>query len=284
MNKQKTRDCILVICFSILMFSCGAEKKGTEVEPLSIISFNIRYDNPDDGEHAWENRKEACLSMFKELRPDIFGLQEALETQLEYLKDSLSQYQTVGLGRDPKSDKNEYCPVFFLKDKFELLDSKTFWLSETPEMPSKGWDSKYNRIATWVHLKDRKTSKEVIYLNTHFDHKGKLARYESSKLLIESLKSIGENSVPILVSGDFNALPNDSLFIPIKDYLQDLRMTVASNDSMQTTNGWGTEPPSKVIDYIFFKQIEPVSYTVITKNYSVPYISDHYPILGTFKY
>lgn len=284
MNKQQIRSYVLMICFSILAFSCGSEKKGTDAETLSIISFNIRYDNPEDGEHAWEHRKEACVAMLNEMQPDLFGLQEVVNTQLAYLKESLPKYQAVGEGRDPESNKDEHCSIFFSKDKFELLDQNTFWLSETPQTPSNGWDAKYNRIATWVHLKEKKTSKELIYLNTHFDHKGKIARFESSKLLVGSLKKLGKDSIPILVSGDFNAWPNDSLFIPIKDYLQDLRMTVAPNDSMQTTNGWGTEPPSKVIDYIFFKKIDPISYTVVTKNYGVPYISDHYPILGTFKY
>lgn len=276
---------VLTICCSILlMYSCGKEKKVETPEELKLISLNIRYDNPEDGEHTWTNRKEGCVAMFNDEKPDIFGLQEALDNQIAYLQEHLPQYTSVGIGRDPESDKDEHCSIFFLNDKFDLVEDGTFWLSETPEVPSNGWDARYHRIATWVHLKEKSTAKELIYINTHFDHKGKVARYESSKLLVERLKSLGKDSIPVLASGDFNVTPQDSLFIPIQEYLVDLRSTVAPQDSMQTTNGWGTEPAGKIIDYIFYKNIEPVSYTVSTKNYGVPYISDHYPVIGIFKY
>lgn len=280
----------IVTSMFLAFFSCNQKKDATPNNPivkkdsLSIMSFNIRYDNPDDGIHAWNNRKEACATMINEIRPDAFGVQEALDNQLKDLETLLPEYAKVGKGRNPESDSNEYAAIFYLKNKYELIDSSTFWLSQTPEIVSRGWDAKYNRVATWIHLKDKSSSKEFLFLNTHLDHKGKIARTESTKLIVNQLEKLGHDSIAVFVSGDFNALPSDSLLIPIKSYMQDTRMVVNPADSTQTTNGWGNEPKYKVIDYIFFRNADAIGYKVITKDFGVPFISDHYPIVGTFKY
>lgn len=267
--------------------SCGQRKAAqTEVLPdtLSIMSFNIRYDNPEDGENSWQNRKEACVRMIRTIKPDVFGIQEGLDNQVEDLETLLHEYHRQGEGRSPGEDSNEYAAIFYLKDKFEFLAGNTFWLSETPDSISRGWDARYNRVATWVHLKDKSRGKTFLYFNTHLDHKGEVARIESTRLIVDKLKEVNKDSVAVFLSGDFNALPNDPLFAPVKAYMKDVRMEVNPADSTQTTNGWGKEPQYKVIDYIFFKYAEPIGYKVITEDYGVPYISDHYPILGTFKY
>jgi len=278
-----------VLCIPLYLIFCGYKSAKTDVsipsrDSLKIISFNIRYDNPKDGVYVWNNRKNACAEMIKTYSPDVLGVQEALDNQIEDLEKLLPQYARIGEAREPGGENNEYSAIFYKKDKYEFVKGGTFWLSETPEVVSRGWDAKYNRIATWVHLKDLRLQKEFLYLNTHLDHRGKKARIESARLIVKKMKEVALDSLPVFVSGDFNALPNDTLFTPLKAHMKDVRMEINPADSTQTTNGWGKEAKYKVIDYIFFNNAEPTGYKVITDNFGIPFISDHYPIIGTFVY
>lgn len=282
-------NCYISVLLLLLtsFFSCNNKKTPAPEEQkdtLKLISFNIRYDNPLDGEHRWENRRDACARMIDTYLPDAFGVQEALVNQLEELDLLLPDYTWVGEGRNPGMESNEHTAIFFRKNKFMLTGSNTFWLSETPDTISRGWDARYNRTATWVKLYNQETGKEFVFMNTHLDHKGQIARSESTKLIVEKLRAISGDSIPVFVAGDFNALPSDTLFIPLKKWLKDTRMEIAPADSTQTTNGWGNEPPHKVIDYLFFQGANPLGYKVITENFGVPYISDHYPIEGIYIY
>ena len=153
-------------------------------EPVKLISYNLRNSHGKDGDNAWMKRRHATPEMIRREAPDVFGVQEGLIDQLQYIDAECPQYARVGVGRDDGAEKGEFMAVYYLRDRFELLDSGTFWLSETPDKVSRGWDGACNRTVTWVELKDRKSGKEFFYFNTHLDHKGKAAREEGVKLLI----------------------------------------------------------------------------------------------------
>ena len=270
-----------ILLFSLL--SCSQKSK-----PINTMSFNIRYDNPEDGKQNWHHRKENIIRMINFNDLDIIGMQEVLITQLNFLKENLSQYNTVGVGRVDGKEKGEFAPIFFKKDRFEELKSGTFWLSETPEKVSKGWDAALERIATWVILKDKTTGKAFIFMNTHFDHIGKHARIESSKLLKQKSMELAGN-LPLILTGDFNLVPESE---GIKTLIEpNGKNTLVNSSSLAaisygpnwTTCGFDNRPfeKRKIIDYIFLRHVEKVNkYAVFTEMLNDIYLSDHCPVFA----
>ena len=269
---------------SIFLVGCSEDPPieiEDEPQEISIISFNIRYDNENDGVNKWENRKEACINMLQQQKPSVFGLQEVLQDQLAYLNQNLTQYEYVGVGREDGANSGEHCPVFYLKDQFELIEENTFWLSDTPEVPSIGWDAALERIVTWVQLQDKMTKKSVFIFNTHFDHIGVNARVNSSLLLVQKIKEIASENSAVFITGDFNALSNNPLFIPISEEFLNAKEQASETDNINSFNSWGMGLAVN-IDFIFYRNAEAISYTTIDENYGVPYISDHFPIMANF--
>lgn len=265
------------------MFSACAMKKVERAE-LKIMSFNIRYNEPNDGENNWIYRRQACVDMINDHCPDVFGIQEGLIDQVHFLDSALTSYLFVGVGRDSLIINNEYAAIFYRTDKLKLINSSTFWLSETPEIPSKGWDAKYQRIVTWARFRNLHDEKEFVVMNTHFDHKGSQAKIESAKLIAQKAAELSGNTLMVFTTGDFNTLPDDELLTPIYAYMKSAKAEAPITDSMGTTNSFKVAQEGKVIDYIFYRNaIAKVCHT-ITKDYGVPYISDHYPIIATFEY
>lgn len=270
---------------ALLLFGCTKAdpfKWKTDYD-LSIMSFNIRYDTEEDGENKWGNRKEACLKMLEETKPSIFGIQEGLDHQVSFLEDNLPQYDYVGIGRDDGYSSGEYAAIFYSVEHFQLLESNSFWLSETPDVPSLGWDANNIRIVTWLHLKDLKHDKSIYVFNTHFDHKGKIARKESAKLLVQKIKEVA-NEKPIFITGDFNAWISNSLFEPITDEYHNARRFADYTDNKKSFNLWGKWYAHWSVDYIFYKNADALAFRTVTEDYGVPYISDHYPIITHFNY
>lgn len=268
------------------MSSC----KPTEIDTyqgnanVKVMSFNLRYDEPTDGENQWDNRKEAILKMVNEIQPSIIGIQEGLHNQVRYLDDRLTAYHYVGVGRDDGHSSGEYAAIFYAKDYFELLETDNFWLSETPETPSRGWDANNTRICTWAKLRDINGNKIIYVFNTHFDHKGKTAQQLSSELIVDKIKKIAEENAPVFISGDFNLLiGNERLQAITKNYFSAKRFAEISDDN-QSFNAWGRNILSRNIDFIFYQNAQATAYKTVVKNYGVPYISDHYPIIAHFNY
>jgi len=157
-----------------------AEPKD-EPATLHVMTWNIRYDNPGDGENAWPHRKDWVAEIIRREKADIIGLQEVLKGQLDDLTQRLPEMVAYGVGRDDGKMKGEYAPILYRRDRFELLDKSTFWLSKTPDVSgSKDWDAALTRIASWVKLKDKQTGKVFYFINTHFDHRGAEARLQSA--------------------------------------------------------------------------------------------------------
>ncbi len=274
---------LLILAIGILFVPMTFAKKK---EAINVMSFNIRYDNPKDGKQNWHNRKENTVRMINFYDLDIIGMQEVLVHQLNYLKENLNQYKSVGVGREDGKEKGEFAPVFYRKDRFEELKSGTFWLSETPEKISKGWDAALERIASWVVLKDKTTGKEFIFINTHFDHRGKKARVESAKLLKQKAKELS-GDLQLILTGDFNLVPESE---GIQTLLKaDGDNTVVNSSSIAkynygpdwTTCGFDNRPfeVRKVIDYIFLKNVPTVHrYAVLSEMLNDVFLSDHCPV------
>ena len=191
---------LLAMLAIFMMTSCAQEKKVN----IRWATFNMRYDNPGDSLNNWKYRKDRVCQFIKDKQLDIIGTQEVLFNQFNDLKAGLPQYEGVGVGRDDGKTKGEYAAIFYRKDKFDALDSGTFWLSENPEEVGKmGWDAVCVRIATWAKLQEKKTGKIFMAVNTHFDHIGEVARKESALLIIRKIKEIVGDR-PAVVTGDFN--------------------------------------------------------------------------------
>ena len=265
----------LALCVAV---SCSKEQTK---ESIKVISYNIRCGvNPgQDGENNWEYRKQASINMINEEKPTIFGLQEALPPHLEYLEEHLPQYASYGIARDDGKSEGEYMTIYYLKDEVELLDCGTFWLSETPDTPSRGWDAACNRTCTWAKMRMKRSGKEFAYLNTHLDHVGKVAQREGLALMMERAAKIVPDGMPVFVTADFNCVTSDPIFEPIKAVMKDARETAPQTDRRATFNGWKPNATA-VIDHIFYRGAEPKSFRVLCdKNYGAPYISDHYPVV-----
>ncbi len=273
-----------ILVFTCLT-SCNKEAfKWTSDYDVSIMSFNVRYDEIADGEHKWDNRKEAVVNMWEITRPSVVGIQEGLYHQVEYLERELTDYDYVGVGRDDGHSSGEYAAIFYLKDKYEVVEKGDFWLSETPDVPSLGWDANNIRIVTWVKLKDVHSNQIFYMFNTHFDHKGKKARKESPKLLVNKIKTIVSEEVPIFITGDLNTWINNSNLRPITNEYYDARRFADYSDNKKSFNYWGKWYANWNIDYIFYKNANALAFRTVTEDFGVPFISDHYPIITHFNY
>lgn len=252
-------------------------------QQMNIISFNIRFNNPSDGINAWPNRIDMVSGLFKFHEPDIFGLQESLIGQINDIQDNLPDYEWFGVGRDDGKEAGEFSPVFFNKTKFILIKQGTFWLSETPDLPSKGWDASLNRIVTWGQFKSKVTGKQFIVLNTHFDHRGNEARKNSAVLIRKKIEEITrDKNLPVILTGDFNLAPDSEPITLLKKYLSDSRdVTIQPPYGPGGTFNsfdWNT-PMENRIDYIFvYGSISVLKYAVLTDSKEQRWPSDHLPV------
>ena len=265
----------------LLLFVLCGFCLGSQAQDLKIISFNIRYNSWDniDGENGWPNRKDAVAKMILEEHPAAIGLQEALIDQLQYLDTVLTHYRRIGVGRDDGKEAGEFMAIYYDTTRLELLSHRTRWLSETPDVPTKGWDAACYRTVTIACFRDRQSEKEFQYLNTHLDHVGQTARAEGVKLIVGSLKesSIADN-VPVIVGGDMNSTIEDKIFQRFYDAnLKPARELTKKTSHVDTYNAYGKEP-SALIDHFFVRNVKVRQFRTLDGNYGVPYISDHYPI------
>ncbi len=254
-------------------------------QSVKVMSFNIRFDNPADENNCWENRRKLATLTIRNVAPDFIGMQEALERQVLYLDASLPGYDYIGVGRDDGKKAGEYVPVFYRTDRFTLLDQGHFWLSETPgDTGSVGWDAALPRICTWGKFRETETGREILFLNTHFDHMGAKARAESARLI---LGFIGENmhTLPVILTGDFNCSADEE---PYRILTQGTGLSdacLASGDTNKcsegTFNGFGHEQNPQRIDFIFFnEQFRTRSYEARKITYNGMFVSDHWPVLA----
>lgn len=252
-------------------------------QDLKVMSFNIRLNLESDNENAWSERKKDATALLAYYHPDFFGVQEALPEQMKDIKEGLENYDFVGVGRDDGKEKGEFSALFYDTKKLQVIKSGTFWLSETPEKPSKGWDAAYNRVCTYAIFKDKKSKKEFLAMNIHFDHVGNTARVKSSELILKKSKELNPKNLPLVLTGDFN-LTEDAQ--PMKILSQNLEDTFYKSEKKHygpigTFTAFNVnEIPKDRIDYIFVKGFKTKSHRHINdRRENLLYPSDHFPVL-----
>ncbi len=265
----------------------GRNPVNIEKLKIKVISFNVRFDNPDDGINQWKYRIPVIMEYMASERPDIIGMQENLHHQNEDLLEIMPGYTYVGTGRDDGKKGGEFTPVFYRQDGFEALEDSQFWLSETPYEPgSIGWEAVLPRIVTWIKLKHIDTGKEIYVFNTHFSHVSDKARRQSMIFMSEKIAEIAGDR-KIIVTGDFNIRKGSALYEEMRDrFLHQNRLTNADYLAREKETGTGTtfngfragiEP--RVIDYIFVSPHFSVErYAVDEVMDGDVYISDHWPV------
>lgn len=249
-------------------------------QEIKVMSYNIRLGSGEDGTNSWMYRCPATLEMLKDQTPDVFGVQEALGYQVNFLDEFADGYDYVGVGREDGKKEGEHMAIFWNKKTMKLLKWGTFWLSETPEKPSMGWDAACYRTATWALMKDKRTGKKFYFVNTHLDHVGKEARANGLALIVDRIAEINPDGLPMVLLGDFNVKPDDPCLVGLDARMKSARKIAAKTDSHHTYNGWGKATKDSVIDYIYISGFSACpEYQTVTKKYSNrTFISDHYPI------
>jgi len=248
-------------------------------QELDVLSYNIRYASPNDGPNLWKNRKGDMIETLSNINPDLLGLQEVLHIQLLELTNGMKEYSYIGVGREDGKTKGEYSPILYRKDAFEVLDSGTFWLSDTPSQISVGWDAALERICSYARFLHRQSGNEFWMFNTHFDHIGVLARANAARLILEKINALNTSSLPVVVTGDFNLEPYEEPIKIMQSSLEDVQKELTSTEpNYGTFNGFDTQTSGeRRIDYIFqkgFKLREADHLWLKTKNGY--WLSDHH--------
>lgn len=270
------RRTISLICF-LLFFSV------VNAQNIKVMTYNIRLDLKSDEINAWSQRKDFFTAQLQFYSPDIFGIQEALPNQVSDISAALPGYTHVGVGRDG-NNTGEASSIFFKKKRFVIKDSGTFWLSETPDTVSKGWDAAYKRVCTYAQLLDKKTKKQFWVFNTHLDNEGELARTKGLELILSRMQSMNTMHFPIILTGDFNTEPSAPRIQLLKTKMTDTREASVQKPfgPSGTFNGFKhNEPVTMLIDYIFIsKETNWIvnKYAILSDSKDLRYPSDHLPV------
>lgn len=276
---------LLTLC-ALTLWGKAPENQSPEI---TVMTFNIRNATSADKENGWEYRADRVTNAVKFYKADLIGMQEVRPVQLEDMKERLPELGYVGVSRTgDDSPRGEHCTILYRKSRFDVIDSGTFWLSETPDVPgSKGWDTSYPRIATWAKLKDKESGKMMLMINTHLDHRGPNARREGAALLLKKASEIA-SGLPIVMTGDFNATPESEPYSVITDKTNPLHMTDSRTISplvygpAWTWHNFGRLPIEKrcFLDYLFVKNGVKVNrYGVLAEMDGKEFLSDHAPAL-----
>lgn len=284
---------LFILLFSLphmYFFKYLFDAKVNEIEPSNIskeefvvMSYNIRCCNPTDiWKRSWFFRASLVLENIAVVKPNIIGFQEVTSIQYKYLKENLSEYESVILYRDnlPWSEGN---PVFFDKGRYELQTNQSFWLSETPTTKSKSWGSADYRICTYVILKDKYTEKTLAAFNTHLDHKSEKARIQGMQIILDRISRL--NDVPVVLMGDFNSVESSDTYKIVTDELEDTKYIALDSTFGNTYQNWGQQMDGEPIDYIAVtpNAFLAKKYSIMKNRYGDIYPSDHFPIYTTLK-
>lgn len=269
---------LLLLAAVMVLPMNAANKEKKDDNTLKVMSYNIRLGSANDGTNSWGLRYPATAEMIEDQMPDIFGVQEALASQIRFIEDNFVNYKSVGVGREDGKKDGEHMSIFWNKKTVSLLKWGTFWLSETPEKPSMGWDAACKRTATWALMKCKKTGKKFYYVNTHLDHKGVEAQKNGLKLIVDRIDNINPEGYPMILTGDFNITPDNPNLVELDSKMQSVRKVAEKTDNHDTFNGWGKG--KGVIDYIYASGFSAYpEYQTVTKRYADrKFVSDHYPI------
>lgn len=284
---------IISIAFLLFISACAFAS-------IRVMSYNVRMMKGKDGSNSWEFRKVATPAMIYDIRPEVFGVQEAFREQLDYILEYCPCYKEVGVGRDDGADGGEHMSVFYNTDSLKLIKWGNYWLSETPDRPSAGWDAKYKRTATWTLLEVKSSGQRFYFVNTHLDHRGVAARKNGLKLIFDKIQEMNVEGLPMVLTGDFNVRPDNDGLTELNKLMKPARFTAIDADKCGSFNGWGkygesTGAPTLdgapvkellPIDYIYYYKFSKcLTFKVVTRKYAgAEYISDHYPIYSDLEF
>lgn len=284
MNTYLKQLLIALLCLPLML---RAQSRQT----INLGTYNLRLNVASDKENAWPNRKDMVIDLIRYHELDIFGVQEALKGQMDDLS-SMPAYKYVGVGRDDGKTGGEYSAIFYRSDKFKVLNSGNFWLSPTPEKPSKGWDAAYIRICTWAAFQDLKSHKVFYMFNAHFDNEGVLARENAAKLILQKIGQLAKANTPVIITGDFNSDPSTSAYKTIANQFKDARLVTKTpaygpdktfND-FKYANYVQVVPEGR-IDFVFVnKHIDVLKYGVLTDSKNERFPSDHFPVVTRLQF
>lgn len=255
----------------------------SNAQELKVMTYNIRLDVAVDGENAWPLRKEFLTSQIQFYEPDIFGIQEAKPNQVSDIANTLSQYSYVGIGRDGEGN-GESSNIYYKKDRFIIKETNTFWLSETPNKISQGWDAAFKRVCTYALFNDSITNKHIWVFNTHLDHIGEVARTKGIQLILNKIAELNTQNYPVIFMGDFNSEPTDERIILLKTQMDDSRDISKEKPfgPIGTFNGFKyNEQVTLLIDYIFISKnntLKVQKYGILSDSKDLKYPSDHLPV------
>ncbi|MBL9202186.1 MAG: endonuclease/exonuclease/phosphatase family protein [Opitutaceae bacterium] len=280
---------------SALVFSAAFSiVVAADSAPLRVMSCNVRLSAANDGEDAWPKRREFLLETIARYAPDLIGFQEVLEDQHDAIVERMTGYGFSGVARNDGKRSGEWSNVGFRKDRFELLDSATFWLSEQPEVPgSKSWDAAITRICTWVQLREKTTGREFYFANTHFDHRGVVARVEAARLISARLSQLASGG-PMILTGDFNVTedtpPYATLVRPetpgaIK-WIDAFRVVHPTRSPDEASfHGFNGTTKGSRIDFVFHTaHFSPLGAAINRSQKEGRYPSDHYPVTAELRF
>ena len=257
---------------------------------FKLMSFNVRYQNSSDNSsgHGWAKRREGVYEMLRTERPILMGVQECLEEQRFDIVSNVTGYEAIGVGRDDGRQKGEMMAIFYMRDSVTVVNWGTFWLSATPDQVTKGWDAACYRTCTWARVRIKRLGKEIMFFNTHLDHKGTVARSESMKLIVEKMKELNPDRLPCILTADFNTTEDNAIFDELHTIMKSARKVAPVSDSYATYNGFesSVKGSGSIIDHIFYSGgIQPTEYKTVRDGWkNIDYISDHYPVYAIFTF
>lgn len=274
-----------------ILFSTGCIKQESARSlyetDLKVMTFNIRYGNAEDGENSWQARKSLVFEVIRKNNPDLLGLQEALDFQINEILDELPGYSYLGVGRDNGKSNGEHSVILYVKERFIVDTTETFWFSDTPDVAgSITWGGSLPRICSWGLLYDKFCNTPLYVYNVHLDHQSQESREKSSEMLIHKIES-GQKNIPIVLTGDFNCSEDNSAIQKIlaSGLIDSYRIINTKRDTEGTFNGFKGNKTGDKIDYIFisnnFNVIESkIDYTTSDGKYP----SDHFPVTAILNY
>ncbi|MGB5431020.1 endonuclease/exonuclease/phosphatase family protein [Eudoraea sp.] len=272
---------IMLICpmfFLLIALNLNAQD-------ITVLSYNIRLDVASDSLNRWDNRKDFLIGQLNFYEPEVFGIQEGLLHQLEEIKKGMPGYNYIGKGREDGLKNGEFSAIFYNPEKLELMEENTFWLSETPEIPSKGWDAAIKRVCTYGLFKTKREGQNFWVFNTHFDHIGEEARKESVFQIIERIQELNTKNFPVILTGDLNLEPDHPSILLLSSAMQDTHLLAGDKGfgPEGTFNGFNfSEPITRRIDYIFLSKtgFQLLKYAILSDSEDLRYPSDHFPVLA----
>lgn len=284
---------ILTICCCIFGLASCQMFSESEQQPITTMSYNIKFDDPDDENTSWDDhRKQQISALIAFYEPDFLGTQEGLHHQLKYLDKNLDSYKWIGVGRDDGSNDGEFSALFYNNDKFELIEDseQTIWLSKTPEKPSKNWDAALPRILTFGKFRNRSSDQKFWVFNTHFDHVGDTARVESARLILDTIKE-KTGDVPVILTGDFNVTEEMQPYEILTSSDSNLSDTYYATEKLHVGPDFTYEgyevmagEDQRRIDYIFVNErLRTRKHAILSSFHDGRYPSDHLPVLTTLE-